>query len=225
MNELRHLAIIMDGNGRWAKERGKARIKGHERGAETLREITMACLESGVEFLTLYAFSTENWKRPRAEVEFLMRLLGDYLQKEAEVYLENGIRFRAIGDLSRFSSRLLEQIRSLEERTSGCERLTQVLALNYGGRDELIRAMKRLNEQNLEVNEENLERCLDTTFAPSVDMLIRTGGEQRLSNYLLWQSSYAELFFTPTLWPDFTPRELEAMIAEFSRRIRRFGGV
>ncbi len=225
MNHLRHLALIMDGNGRWAKERGKQRIKGHEKGAETLREITMFCSKSGLEFLSLYAFSTENWKRPKSEVEFLMRLLGEYLKKEAETYLNNNIRFKVIGDLSCFSQRLIDEIETLTKLSAHCSGLTQILALNYGAHDELVRAFKKMSAAGVEASEENVERFLDTSFAPSVDMLVRTGGEQRLSNFLLWQCSYAELFFTSTLWPNFSGAELEHMIAEFMRKDRRFGGI
>lgn len=225
LNELKHLAIIMDGNGRWAQERGKQRVRGHEKGAETIREITMFCSKSDISFLTLHAFSTENWKRPKTEVDFLMRLLSDYLKKEAEVYLKNNIRFKAIGDLSRFSSRLLDEIETLTQKSASCSGLTQVLALNYGSKDEIIRATQKMIEAGVEVSEENLSRFLDTAFAPDVDMLVRTGGDYRLSNYLLWQSSYAELFFTPTLWPDFTAGELAIQIEEFKRRKRRFGGI
>ncbi|MGP1450107.1 MAG: di-trans,poly-cis-decaprenylcistransferase [Wolinella sp.] len=225
MNELKHLAIIMDGNGRWANLRGKTRIKGHEVGAERLRDITVFCSKNGIEFLTLYAFSTENWKRPKAEVDFLMKLLGEYLKKEAEIYIKNNIRFRAIGNLERFSPALLRAIVELEERSARCSGLTQILALNYGSQDEIVRAVKKMNVSGLYPSVENLERFLDTAFVPSVDMLVRTGGEMRLSNFLLWQASYAELFFTQTLWPDFTSSELGEMIEEFGRRKRRFGGI
>lgn len=221
----KHIAMIMDGNGRWAKERGLNRTAGHEEGAKTVRKITQYCAQIGVKYLTLYAFSTENWERPKLEVEFLMKLLDKHLKNELNVYLENNIRFKAIGDLTRFSKALQKTIKETELKTSNCTGLTQVLALNYGSKDEIVRAVKKLNEQNLEVTEENIESCLDTAGFGDVDLLIRTSGEVRLSNYLLWQNAYAEMFFTQTYWPDFNETELEDILSDFSKRERRFGGV
>ena len=220
-----HLAIIMDGNGRWAKERGLNRTAGHEEGAKTVRRITQYCSDIKVKYLTLYAFSTENWERPKLEVEFLMKLLERYLKKELDVYLKNNIRFKAIGDLSRFSKSLQKTIFETQDKTANCSGLTQVLALNYGSKNEIIRAIKKLNEQNLEVTEENLESCLDTSGMGDVDILIRTSGEVRLSNYLLWQNAYAEMFFTQTYWPDFNESELDDILSDFGKRERRFGGI
>ena len=220
-----HIAIIMDGNGRWAKERGLNRTAGHEEGAKTVRKITQYCSDIGIKYLTLYAFSTENWERPKLEVEFLMKLLERYLKKELDVYLKNNIRFKAIGDLSRFSKSLQKTIFETQEKTANGLGLTQVLALNYGSKDEIIRAVKKLNEQNLEVTEENLESCLDTAGMGDVDVLIRTSGEVRLSNYLLWQNAYAEMFFTQTYWPDFNESELDDILSDFAKRERRFGGI
>ena len=221
----KHIAMIMDGNGRWAKERGLNRTAGHEEGAKTVRKITQYCSDIGINYLTLYAFSTENWERPKLEVEFLMKLLERYLKKELEVYLKNNIKFKAIGDLSRFSKSLQKTISETEIKTSNCTGLTQVLALNYGSKNEIIRAIKKLNEQKLEVNEENLESCLDTAGMGEVDILIRTSGEIRLSNYLLWQNAYSEMFFTQTFWPDFNEAELDDIISDFIKRERRFGGI
>lgn len=220
-----HIAMIMDGNGRWAKERGLKRTAGHEKGAEVVREITTYCAKIGVKYLTMYAFSTENWKRPRLEVEYLMKLLDRYLKNELEVYMKNNIQFRAIGDLSKFSKSLQDRIDFTQKQTSKNSGLTQVLALNYGSKDEIVRAIKKLNEQKLEVSEENLESCLDTAGIPDVDIMIRTSGEVRLSNYLLWQNAYAEMFFTQTLWPDFNAQELDDIISDFNSRERRFGAV
>ncbi len=220
-----HIAMIMDGNGRWAKERGLKRTAGHEEGAKVVRNITKYCMSIGVKYLTLYAFSTENWKRPKLEVEFLMKLLDKYLKNELEVYLKNNIRFKAIGDLSKFSKKLQETISQTEEKTSKCDGLTQVLALNYGSKDEIVRAVKKLNDKGLEVTEENLESCLDTAGIPDVDIMIRTSGEVRLSNYLLWQNAYSEMFFTQTYWPDFNSHELDDIISDFNSRERRFGAV
>ncbi len=224
-NLPKHIAIIMDGNGRWAKERGLKRTAGHEEGAKVVRNITIHCAKIGIKYLTLYAFSTENWTRPKLEVEFLMKLLEKYLKNELNTFLQNNIRFKAIGDLSKFSKSLQNIIKEIEEKTAKNSALIQVLALNYGSKDEIIRAIKKLNEKNLEVNEQNFESCLDTYFMPNVDLLIRTSGEVRLSNYLLWQNAYAEMFFTPTLWPAFKADELDDILSDFIKRERRFGGV
>ncbi|MEA2017325.1 MAG: di-trans,poly-cis-decaprenylcistransferase [Campylobacterota bacterium] len=220
-----HIAIIMDGNGRWAKEQGLNRTAGHEQGAITVRDITIHCSDIGIKYLTLYAFSTENWSRPRLEVEFLMKLLERYFKSELPIYLENNVKFRAIGNLSKFSKKLQDIIKDTEEKTAKCSGLTQVLALNYGSRDELVRAVQKLNKQKLDVNEENINSCLDTKNMPDVDMLIRTSGEVRISNYLLWQSAYAEMFFTQTYWPEFDTNELDDIISDFHKRERRFGGI
>ena len=221
----KHIAIIMDGNGRWAKEKGLNRTAGHEQGAKTVRNITIHCSDIGIKYLTLYAFSTENWSRPRLEVEFLMKLLERYFKSELPIYLKNNVRFRAIGDLSKFSKKLQNIIKETETKTAKCTGLIQVLALNYGSRDEIVRAVKKLNERNLDVSEENLNSFLDTVDIPDVDMLIRTSGEVRISNYLLWQSAYAEMFFTQTYWPEFDTNELDDIISDFHKRERRFGGI
>jgi len=224
-NILRHLAIIMDGNGRWAEERGLKRTKGHEAGAEVVREITTYCANHpSIRSVTHYAFSTENWKRPKLEVEFLMKLMDRYLKKELETYQREHIRFIAIGDLTGFSKTLQKTIEFTMKETRHNSRLDQVLALNYGGRDEIVRAANRaLREQGV-ITESTLGEALDTPYR-DIDLLVRTSGEQRLSNYLLWQLSYSELAFTPTLWPDFTSQELEVIIEDFEQRNRRFGGI
>ena len=224
-NTLHHLAIIMDGNGRWAKERGLKRTKGHEEGAERVRDITTFCsLHPTIETLTFYAFSTENWKRPKMEVEFLMKLLDRYLNNEIPVYMEHNVRLEVIGDTSRFSKKLQKTIAKVKKVTAGNTNLSQVLALNYGGRDEIIRAANRVIDAGEEMTEANLGAALDTPYV-NADLLIRTSGEQRLSNYLLWQLSYAEFIFTDTLWPDFKPDELEEHIDHYEGRERRFGGI
>lgn len=225
MNKPRHIAIIMDGNGRWAQMRGQKRIKGHEKGASVVKSITTYCANNPeIEVLTLYAFSTENWKRPKMEVDFLMRLLDNWLKKELPTYQRENVKFEVIGDISKFSKNLQERIAHTKELTKNNTKLTQVLALNYGGRDEIIRACKRAHAAGCEIDEENFEEFFDAQIG-EVDMLIRTGGEKRISNFLLWRIAYAELFFTDTLWPDFTPAELAAMIEEFKHRNRRFGGI
>lgn len=220
-----HLAIIMDGNGRWAKQRGLKRALGHEEGAKRVREITTHCNNIGIKYLTLYAFSTENWNRPKLEVEFLMKLLERYLKKELEVYLENGVRFKAIGNLSKFSNSLQKIISKTEEKTKNCKGLTQVLALNYGSRDEIVRAVKKLNEKDAEISEESINASLDTAFMPDVDLLLRTSGEVRLSNYLLWQCAYAEMFFVNEYWPEFTLNSLDDILSDYTQRNRRFGAL
>jgi len=223
-----HIAIIMDGNGRWAKAQGKNRTEGHKIGAKVVKDITTYCSNNEeIKYLTLYAFSTENWKRPKLEVEFLMKLLDNWLKKELETYIKNEVKFEVIGDISKFSKKLQNRIKETKEKTKNFNRLTQVLALNYGSRDEITRAIKRLCDKNEEITEENISKNLDTGInnIPDVDLLIRTSGEVRLSNYLLWQVAYAEMFFTPTLWPDFTPQELNNIIQDFKKRERRFGGI
>ncbi len=220
-----HIAIIMDGNGRWAKERGLKRTVGHEEGAKTVRNITTHCSNIGIKYLTLYAFSIENWNRPRLEVDFLMKLLERYFKKELPIYLEHNVKFKAIGDLSGFSKSLQKVISNMEEKTSKCIGLIQVLALNYGSQDEILRAIKKLNDKKLEVTKDNFEACLDTAFMPDVDILIRTSGEVRLSNYLLWQNAYSEMFFVNTYWPEFSSMDLDDIISDFNSRERRFGSI
>lgn len=223
---IKHLAIIMDGNGRWAKKRGLNRTKGHEQGAETIRQITTCCAKHPtIETTTFFAFSTENWKRPKLEVEFLMKMLDKHLKKELETYQEYGIRFLAIGDLTSFSKPLQKRIKETEELTKNNTDLTQILALNYGGRAEITSAVNTLISQGKRhVTEEDISSALQTPYS-DIDLLIRTSGEERISNFLLWQLSYSELYFTPTLWPDFTEEEMREIIQNYEQRTRRFGGL
>ncbi len=224
MNQATHIAIIMDGNGRWAEMKGKKRVKGHEVGAKVVKEITTYCSNTpNIERLTLYAFSTENWKRPRLEVEFLMKLLDNYLKNELQEYLKNNVRFEPIGDIRAFSSSLQKTIKIVQEKTAHCDGLVQSLALNYGAQDEMLRAINKIKNSDNDITAEMISNELDCKH--SVDLLIRTGGDHRLSNFLLWQSAYAELFFTDTLWPDFTIKELEKIIKKFTKVERRFGGL
>lgn len=225
-NQLKHLAIIMDGNGRWAKERGLKRTKGHEKGAEAIRGITTYCAaHENIETATFYAFSTENWKRPKIEVEFLMKLLDKYLKNELKTYQKHSVRFKAIGNISQFSKALQKRIRETEELTKNNKNLTQILALNYGGRAEILDTVNRLIQNGKkELTEEDISSELQTPYS-DIDLLIRTSGEQRISNFLLWQLSYSELFFTKTLWPDFTSEELDNIINNYNTRHRRFGGL
>ncbi|AFV97241.1 MULTISPECIES: polyprenyl diphosphate synthase [unclassified Sulfuricurvum] len=222
-NQPCHIAIIMDGNGRWAESKGENRTFGHERGAEVVRTITTYCANhSDIHRLTLYAFSTENWKRPKLEVEFLMKLLERYLKNEKITYLNGNIRFEPIGDLSIFSKSLRKVIDDIQNATASCTGLVQSLALNYGGRDEIVRAANALRDSGA-LTVESVGKALDCQH--DVDLLIRTGGDHRLSNFLLWQAAYAELFFTNTLWPEFSVDELEAIIKKFKTVERRFGGL
>ena len=224
-NNLQHLAIIMDGNGRWAERQGKKRSSGHDAGAKNLKTITTYAAKIGIKYLTLYAFSTENWKRPKTEIDFLMKLLAKFLKKELQTFLENNIRFEVIGDVSKFSQALQKEIIHVKEKTAHCSGMTQILAINYGSRDEITRAVNKAIKAGEEVNENDIDKLLDTASFPPVDLLLRTGGDQRLSNFLLWQSAYAELFFTRTLWPDFSTGELETIISNFERTARRFGAL
>ena len=224
-NDLKHLAIIMDGNGRWAIRQGKKRATGHDEGAKNLKKITEYSSKIGIRYLTLYAFSTENWKRPKTEVEFLMKLLTKYLKKELKTFRENNITFEVIGDMSKFSKSLQKEILHVKTQTADCTGMTQILAINYGSRDEIKRAINKAIKKGIEVDEEDISKLLDTASFPEVDLLIRTGGDQRLSNFLLWQSAYAELFFTNTLWPDFSSGELETILSKYERTARRFGAL
>ncbi|MCL4471586.1 MAG: isoprenyl transferase [Gammaproteobacteria bacterium] len=223
----RHIAIIMDGNGRWAKKRFLPRIAGHKRGVEIVRNTVKACTEMGVGYLTLFAFSSENWRRPAEEVTFLMQLFMLALEQEVAKLHKNNIRLKVIGDRSRFEAKLVELIEHAESLTHGNSGLTLTIAANYGGRWDLLQAAHRMLEANpgraLTFKEEDLEPYLSTCYAPEPDLFIRTGGEQRVSNFMLWQLAYAELYFTDTLWPDFNTMALKRAIKSFQERERRFG--
>ncbi|MBD3788828.1 MAG: di-trans,poly-cis-decaprenylcistransferase [Campylobacterales bacterium] len=223
---LRHLAIIMDGNGRWAKQKGLNRTKGHEEGAKVIHDITEYCVNHPtIETVTFYAFSTENWKRPKIEIEFLMKLLDKYLQNELLLFQEKNVAFKAIGDIKAFSKPLQQRIYDVQEQTKNNTKLTYVLALNYGGRAEIADTVNRLIAQGkTTISEKDISSALQTPYS-DVDLLIRTSGEMRLSNFLLWQLSYSELYFTQTLWPDFNAAELDEIIQHYHQRKRRFGGL
>ncbi len=223
----RHIAIIMDGNGRWARQRFLPRIAGHRRGVENVRSTVRACVENGVEFLTLFAFSSENWRRPAEEVSFLMQMFIAALEQEIAKLHDNGVRFKAIGDLSRFERPLRQLVGEAEELTHDNTRLTLTVAANYGGRWDMIQAVTRMLEAKPQLaagfSETDLLPYLSLAYAPEPDLFIRTGGEQRMSNFLLWQLAYTELYFTETLWPDFDIAAFDLAIASYQQRERRFG--
>lgn len=226
----RHVAIIMDGNGRWAELRGKQRHEGHAAGIEPIRTSARAAIRHGVKYLTLYAFSTENWGRPTQEVEALMELFCQCVIHETPSMQREGIRIRTIGDRSRFSERVQAHLAQAEELTAACDKLTLILALNYSSRDEIVRATRKLAAraaagelQPEAIDEKVVAGTLDTAAYPDPDLVIRTSGECRLSNFLLWQASYAELYFPQVLWPDFTEEEFDRALEEYAQRERRFG--
>ena len=226
-NVPRHLAVIMDGNGRWAKRRFLPRVAGHKQGVETVRRVVQACIERGIDYLTLFAFSSENWRRPTEEVSFLMNLFVSALEREIGRLHKNGVRLRVIGDLAAFEPRLIDLIRRGERVTAENTKLNLTIAANYGGRWDLMQAFNGLAlaypEKAGSYTEADLEPFLSMSYAPEPDLFIRTGGEQRISNFLLWQLAYCELFFTEKYWPDFDEATLDEAIASFRKRERRFG--
>ncbi len=225
----KHIGIIMDGNGRWAQMRGLSRIEGHRQGARRTRDIINSAISVGIDVLTLYAFSIENWNRPKLEVETLMGLLKRYLMVEVEELIrEKSIVFRVIGDRSRLPEKIIDMVDDLEERTKNNNGLTLVPAISYGGRDEVLRSFRKIVDEKIpsdEIDGELIESHLDTSGLPPVDLVIRTSGEKRISNFLLWQSAYAEFYFTDTLWPDFTNDEFLSAIGDYQKRERRFGAI
>lgn len=228
----RHVAIIMDGNGRWAQERGRPRLFGHHAGAKRIREIVEACPDIGVKYLTIFAFSTENWKRTQTEVAGLMQLFRAYIKREARDLFQRGVRVRFIGDRIQLDDKLVSLMDDLELLTAGNDRVHLTIALNYGGRDEVTRAAQRLAYEiemgrlsYKDVDAETLAKFLDTHVLPDPDLVIRTSGEARISNFLLWQSAYAEYEFVDTLWPDFTEDEFKRIVRGYGARDRRFGAV
>lgn len=230
--QLQHIAIIMDGNGRWAKKRGLPRLMGHRKGAENLREIVRAAGELGIKYLTLYAFSTENWQRDAEEVSGLMDLLRQYLKSELKEIQDNGARIIFIGERQMLDADIVEQMDKIERNTAKNDKITLCIALSYGSRQEIVAAARKVAAlaQKGDIRAEDVDikmfsGMLYTKDVPDPDLVIRTSGEQRLSNYLLWQVAYAELFFTPTLWPDFSRQELEKIIEDFNHRERRYGKI
>lgn len=228
----RHVAIILDGNGRWAERQGRERTFGHQAGADNVKTIVREAGHMGIERLTIYAFSTENWKRPQPEVDFLMELFKDYLLRQLRDLMQDGVQLHVVGDRGRLSEGLRKEIEACEADTRNNTGLVLNVAINYGGRDEIVRAARLLAEDvqagrlaPADITEDALQRRLYESDAADVDLLIRTGGESRISNFLLWQISYSELYFTPVLWPDFTVEELHRAVDWFCHRDRRFGGL
>ena len=225
-NLPRHIAIIMDGNGRWAKQRGMERLNGHHNALKAVRDSVEACTELGVEYLTLYTFSTENWNRPQAEVNGLMALLSTTIVKEVPSFLENGIRLKAIGDTEALPKEAYNELVNAIDVTARCNKTTLTLALSYSGRWDLTQAMRKMASDKLapqDINQDTVSRYLSTAGMPDPELLIRTSGELRISNFLLWQTAYTELYFTDTLWPDFDKNELYKAIIDYQHRERRFG--
>lgn len=229
-NLPKHLAIIMDGNGRWAKKQGMMRVFGHENGAKSVRVTVESCARLGIENLTLYAFSTENWNRPKLEVDTLMKLLISSLRKELNTLVENNIRLKTIGNLEMLPENARKELEDVVVRTSNNSRMTLTIALSYGSREEIISAFKAISEKIknnqiaiTDINESLINQHLYTHDLPDVDLVIRTSGEQRISNFLLWQSAYAEFYFTDVLWPDFREKDLHEAIISYQKRERRFG--
>ena len=232
MSLPQHIAIIMDGNGRWAKAKGKPRTFGHVKGTRVAKKIITACSRKGIKYLTLYAFSSENWLRPASEVSFLMALLRRYLNKETENLVKENIKFDTIGNLETLPKDVVESINFAKQKTSSCTGLKLVFAISYGSRNEICEAMKNIAQQIAdgdlqpnEINESIINSQLQTFPVPDPDYIIRTSGEKRLSNFLLWQAAYSEFYFTDTLWPDFTENDLDLAIATYLKRERRFGTI
>ena len=227
-----HVAIILDGNGRWAKAKGMPRNYGHLQGAKAVEDILVDARDLGIKYLTVYAFSTENWNRPEKEVSALMTLLQNYLKTSIKKSMKNNVRCRVIGEKSRLSADIQKAIKDLEETTAGNTGLTFTIAINYGSRDEITRAVRKVAEKCVAgqllpdaITEASIEQELDTAFLPDPDLLIRTCGEQRISNFLLWQCAYTEFYYTDIAWPDFNKAELEKAIAAYGRRDRKYGGL
>ena len=213
----------MDGNRRWAKQKGFIQSKGHEMGANVVEDVVRFCLDKKVETLTLYAFSIENWNRPKQEVKTLLLLLNKFLDTKKELFLKENIKFKPIGDIEELDEKLKEKLYDLQSSTKNNSKLNFNLAINYGAKNEIVRACNKVLQKGLAINEQNISSHLDTAEFGDVDLLVRTGGEQRISNFLLWQSSYAEFEFTPTLWPDFGYEELDRLVKVYEKKSRRFG--
>lgn len=225
VNMPQHVAIIMDGNGRWAQQRGLPRNMGHRKGAETLNKIVKYSKQKGIKYLTVFAFSTENWRRPQSEVDYLMKLPFEFLNRFEKDFGNENIRIKVIGKKEELSSELISKINEVEKKTENNNEFTFIIALNYGGQDEIIDAINYIKDNNIEVTKENFHNFLYTKDIPDVDLLIRTSGEYRFSNFLLWQIAYSEFYFTNILWPDFNKKAFDDALLDYSKRERRFGGL
>ena len=225
MSDINHVAIIMDGNGRWGLKKFKSRKFGHQKGIKTVEKIIEASIKKNIKFLTLYTFSTENWKRPKYEINFLFRLLEDYLEKNINILLKNNIKFKVLGDLNKFPKQLKNSINNAIQLTHKNTKLQINLALNYGSKDEIIRSIKLITKKRMTININNIEKNLYTSDMPDPDILIRTGNTNRLSNFLLWQLSYSEIFFVKKLWPDFNKNDFNKILIKFKKIKRNYGKI
>jgi len=225
MNPITHVAIIMDGNGRWGIKKRKSRNYGHRAGLNTVEKIIKSSIKNKIKYLTLYAFSTENWKRPKKEIKFLFQLLDSFIDEKISIFNKNNIKLKIIGNINNFSKKLKKKLYNSEKITTKNNKLQVNLALNYGSKSELINAYKKLNKKKLNVNIKNLEKCLYTANVPDPDILIRTGNTNRLSNFLLWQIAYTEIFFEKKLWPDFNEKDYTRIISKYKKIKRNFGNI
>ena len=225
MSDINHVAIIMDGNGRWGLKKFNSRKFGHKKGIKSVEKIIEASIKKNIKYLTLYTFSTENWKRPKYEINFLFSLLEDYLKKNLNVLLKNNIKFKVLGDLNKFPKNLKNSINNAIKLTSKKSKLQINLALNYGSKDEILRSLKLVTKKKLQINIKNIEKYLYTSNMPDPDILIRTGNTNRLSNFLLWQLSYSEIFFVKKLWPDFNKKDFNKILSKFKKIKRNYGKI
>ena len=225
MNSPKHVAIIMDGNGRWGLKKKKNRNLGHKAGLQTVETIIKSSIKNNIEYLTLYAFSTENWKRPNLEIKFLLNLLETFLKDKIDELYENGIKFKIIGDIKKFPKKIQENLKSAEKATTNNKKLQLILALNYGSKSELVNALKIIKSKKMKINENSITNSLYTKGIPNPDLLIRTGDTNRLSNFLLWQLSYSEIFFVKKLWPDFNKKDFFKILRNYKKIKRKFGSI
>ena len=225
MNRIQHVAIIMDGNGRWGLKKKKSRNLGHQSGLLTVEKIIKSSIKNKIQYLTLYAFSTENWKRPKLEIRFLINLLESFLKEKIDELHKNDIKLKVIGDIKKFPKKIQSNLKSAQNKTYNNKKLQLILALNYGSKNELVKAIKSINENKLKVNENTVDKNLYTKGIPNPDLLIRTGDTNRLSNFLLWQLSYSEIFFVKKMWPDFNERDYKKILDKFKKIKRNFGNI
>tara|TARA_B100000953_G_scaffold4372_1_gene3846 strand:+ start:2149 stop:2829 length:681 start_codon:yes stop_codon:yes gene_type:complete len=225
MNSPKHVAIIMDGNGRWGKKKNKSRKFGHKEGAKTVEKIIKSAIDNKINYLTLYSFSTENWKRPKKEVNFLLKLLENYIDNKLNEFIKNKIKIKIIGDLSKISKKLIKKLKNVEKLTSLNSKIQINVALNYGSRQEIIKSMKEVKKKSISFNQKNISKYLYTGNIPDPDILIRTGNKHRLSNFLLWQLMYTEIFFEKKLWPEFNKNDFNQIIKKYKKIERTYGGL